>query len=92
MSAPYNFDTANPTDTTDVDAFPANERTFRSTVANAMGGIFDPTTGFGYLQGGTTTQKNALVNPPTFMLFWDTTVPGLFINTGTPASPTWTAT
>lgn len=89
-SPPYNFDTSNPTATSDIANYPANEQAFRGTVASAMGGLFDPTTGFGFVQGGTTTQKNALVNPPTYMLFWDTTLAQLSINTGTPGSPTWT--
>jgi hypothetical protein len=88
---PYNFDTANPATTTDVSAFPANEQAFRGTVASAIGTVVDPTTGFGPIVTlYTTTQKNALVNPPTGLLVYDTTLSHLYINTGTPASPTWT--
>lgn len=87
---PYNFDTSNPQTTTAISDFPTNEQAFRGTVSSAMSGIFDPTTGYAFVQGGTTTQKNAVVNPPTFMLFWDTTLGHLYINTASPASPTWT--
>jgi hypothetical protein len=87
---PYSFDTGNPTTSTQLPNFPANEMAFRATVAGALGGIFDPTTGYAFLQGGTTTQKNAVVNPPTYMLFYDITLGHIYVNTGTPASPTWT--
>jgi hypothetical protein len=38
---------------------------------------------------GTTAQKTALTNPPTGMLFYDTTLNHLQTNTGTPGSPVW---
>jgi hypothetical protein len=92
MAAPFNFDTGNPTNTTDVSAFPANEQAFRAVVAAASAVVVDATTGLGPLvQSYTTTQKNALVSPPTGLLVYDTTIPSLSLQTGTPASPTWTS-
>jgi hypothetical protein len=89
---PYNFDTSNPAATADPSAFPTNEQAFRGTVQSAFEDVMDPTTGFGpILQILTTTQQNALVNPPTGMLIYNTTIPSLTINTGTPGSPTWTS-
>lgn len=89
---PFNFDTSNPAVTADPSAFPANEQAFRDTVASAVEVVVDATTGFGpILQILTTTQQNALVSPPTGLLIYNTTIPSLTINTGTPGSPTWTS-
>ncbi len=41
---------------------------------------------------GTTTQKNALTLPRTGLLFYDSTLAALQINTGTPLAPTWVNT
>jgi hypothetical protein len=90
MAAPYNLDTGDPTDTSVVAQFPANERAFRAVLAAYLGGAVDATTGLAYFPILTTTQKNALVNPPTGALVYDTTLGHLYINTGTPGSPTWT--
>lgn len=88
---PYNFDTSNPTATTDVSDFPANEQAFRDNVASALADVMDPATGFSpVVQIYTTTQKNALVNPAVGLLVYDSTLGHLYINTGTQASPTWT--
>lgn len=92
VSPPFNFDTSNPTNTASIANFPANEQAFRATVEAASGVVVDATTGLGPIVASyTTTQKTALVNPPTGLLVYDTTIPGLQMNTGTPSAPTWTS-
>jgi hypothetical protein len=91
-SPPYNYDVANPSVTGTTSAFPVNEQAFRATVASAVGTVVDATTGLGpIVKSYTTTLKTALVNPPTGLLVYDTTIPALQMNTGTPGSPTWTS-
>lgn len=92
MSAPFNFDTSNPATSDDLSAYPANEQAFRAVVAAASGVLVDATTGLGpKVQSYSTAVKTALVNPPTGLLVYDTTIPALQMNTGSPASPTWTS-
>jgi len=87
---PYNYDVSHPA-TTDIPAnFPANDQAFRATVQAAVSTVVDATTGLGpIVQKYTTTQKNALVNPPTGLLVYDITLTKLQMNNGTPGSPTW---
>jgi hypothetical protein len=91
-TAPFNFDAGNPAATSTIASYPANEQTFRDVVASASAVVVDATTGLGpIVKSYTTTQKNALVNPPTGLLVYDTTLPALQMNTGTPGTPSWTS-
>ena len=88
----FNYDTADPATTSPIANFPTNEQAFRTTVANAVGVVVDPTSQLGpIIQKYTTTQKTALVSPPTGLMVYDTTLAALQMNLGTPASPTWTS-
>lgn len=90
---PFNLDTSDPTDGALGNSFPANERAFRDNVASYLDTEHDQNTGYHKFQLLTTAQRNALSNPPTGMLVYvtDASPATLYINTGTPASPTWTS-
>lgn len=86
----FNYDTGNPTTTSAISGFPTNEQAFRTTVAAAVGVVVDPTSQLGpIIASYTTTQRTALVNPPTGLMVLDTTLVKLFVNTGTPGTPVW---
>ena len=87
---PYSIDTSDPTSTTAIASYPANEQANRNTINSWLLGISDATTGYAYMPVVTTTQKNALVLPPVGMPVYDTTLGHIYVNLGTPASPTWT--
>jgi hypothetical protein len=90
---PFNLDTADPTDASLGNAFPANERNFRDQVNSYLNTEHDINTGNHSFRLVTTAQRNALSNPPTGMLVYvtDAAPATLYINTGTPSTPAWTS-
>jgi hypothetical protein len=95
MAGPYNLDTSDPTNTSGIAAFPANERTFRTTLVAYLGGAVDATTGMPFLptcsvSGGPVA--GTFPNAPTGALVINTFTGfvHLYFNSGTPASPVWT--
>ena len=89
-TAPFIIDTGDPTTTSTLANYPANEQANRDIINSWVKVFADPTTGYAFMPLLTTTQKNALVNPPPGMPVYDTTLSHIYVNTGTAASPTWT--
>lgn len=90
-SPPFNLDTSDPTNPSAASIFPANERNFRDQVASMLAVQHSTTTGENVFPLYTTAQRNALVNPPTGSIVYDTDLRDIMIQIGAPAAPSWRA-
>lgn len=88
-SPPYNLDITEPQLTDIVSTYPANEQNFRAIVSAWLNQIADATTGWAFLDRGSTAVRNAIVTPPVGMLFYNGDTGSIDVQTGVPATPNW---